>query len=116
MNNPGLRLLQVAALSSAIALGSAAASAQSLGGGGTGSDEWTTETVKASDPFGKIDIIGAGTTAMSVANWVSSRSPSEKAELTGRCNVINHPANAALYEPNTRNFCRNYVAAQYTKR
>jgi|SRR6185295_5875951 len=116
MNDVGPRLLQIVAISSAIALGSAAATAQSVGGGGTGSQEWTTETVKASDPFGKIDIIGAGTTPMSVANWVSSRSPAEKAELTSRCNVINHPANAALYEPNTRNFCRNYVAALYTKR
>jgi len=113
MNKFGLRLLQIVAVSSAIALGSAAATAQDFGSNGT---EWNTKTVSTSDPFGKIDIIGAGTTVMSVANWISSRSTAEKAELTGRCNVINHPANAPLYEPNTRNFCRNYVAVQNGKR
>src|SRR6266850_2581516 len=45
MNHVGRRLLQVAAISLPIALGSAVATAQ---GGGTGSQEWSTDTVSAS--------------------------------------------------------------------
>jgi hypothetical protein len=147
MNNLGRHVLQVASISLAIALGSAAAVAQGVvpntpttgqtgtATGGTGGRvggtvgtgvtaaapvntnpvyaNWTAETVSPSQPFGAIDIATAGTTPTAV--WVNNRTFAERAELTGRCNVINNQANANRYDTNAKTFCRNYMTAQNTK-
>ena len=145
MNNVRRRVLQVASISLAIALGSVVAAAQGVipntpttgqtgtasggaggrvGGtvGGAGATataqaypNWTAETVSPSQPFGAIDTVPAGTTPTAVAVWVNGRTPAERAELTGRCNVINNQANASRYDTNAKNFCRNYTTAQNTR-
>jgi hypothetical protein len=143
MNNVGRRVLQVASISLAMALGSAVAVAQGVipntpttgqtgtASGGTGGrvggtvggagatataqayPNWTAATVSPSQPFGAIDIATAGTTPTAV--WVNERTPAERVELTGRCNVINNQANANRYDTNAKTFCRNYMTAQNTK-
>jgi len=70
---------------------------------------WTADNVTAARPFGDINIQAAGTTTESVRTWVQGRSPAERAELSGRCNVITNPANSSRYDMQTQQFCRNYM-------
>ena len=72
---------------------------------------WTADNVTAAQPFGNIDISGAGTSLDSVQTWSQGRSASEKSELSGRCGIINNPANAARYSDSAVQFCRNYLTA-----
>jgi hypothetical protein len=72
---------------------------------------WTTNNVTAARPFGTIDVSAAGSTTDSVRIWSQGRTASERSELSGRCGVINAPANASLYPANAQQFCRNYLTA-----
>jgi len=78
----------------------------------TGSTNWTADNVSATMPFGSIDVGAAGTTPGSVGTWVNSRSAAEKAELTGRCNVITNRTYANRYPASAEAFCRNFQTAQ----
>ena len=75
------------------------------------SGPWTTDNVAAARPFGNIDVSGAGTSTDSVRTWTQGRSASERSELSGRCSIINNPANSARYPANAQRFCRDYVTA-----
>jgi len=75
---------------------------------------WSADTVTAAQPFGTMDITPAGSTPSSVGTWVNSRTPAEKAELSGRCSVINDAVNASRYSAEAQAFCRNMVTAQNT--
>lgn len=70
---------------------------------------WTADNVTAARPFGDINIQAAGNTDQSVRTWAQGRSASERAELSGRCAVINNPANSARYAADARQFCTRYV-------
>jgi len=72
---------------------------------------WTADNVTAARPFGNIDVSRAGTSTASVRTWYQARTPHERNELTGRCGVINNPANSARYPANAQQFCRNYLTA-----
>jgi hypothetical protein len=88
----------------------AAAGAQK-GAGATApsSGPWTADNVTAARPFGNINVSAAGNTTESVRTWVQGRSASERAELSGRCQVITSSANASRYPADAQQFCRNYM-------
>jgi hypothetical protein len=69
---------------------------------------WTADNVTAARPFGDINIQAAGNTNESVRTWAQGRSASERAELSGRCAVINSPANAARYAADAKQFCTRF--------
>jgi hypothetical protein len=70
---------------------------------------WTADNVTAARPFGDINVQAAGTTNDSVRTWAQGRSAPERAELSGRCAVINNPANSARYSADARQFCNRYM-------
>jgi len=70
---------------------------------------WTADNVTAARPFGDINVNAAGTTQQSVMVWVQQRTPAERAELTGRCQVITNANNASRYPADAMQFCRNYM-------
>ena len=72
---------------------------------------WTADNVTAARPFGNIDVSGAGTSTDSVRTWSQARTASERSELSGRCGIINNPANSARYPANAQQFCRSYLTA-----
>jgi len=92
----------LAALTSADALAQRANNVPSAG-------PWTANNVTATRPFGSIDVSRAGSSAESVRTWSQGRSATERAELTGRCDVITTPANSGRYRPGDLQFCRNYM-------
>ena len=71
---------------------------------------WTTENVTAEQPFGNIDVSRAGKTTAQVRTWAQTRTPMERNELSGRCQVIDDPANGSRYPANALEFCRTYIA------
>jgi hypothetical protein len=71
---------------------------------------WTTENVSAEQPFGNIDVSRAGKTTAQVRTWSRGRTPMERNELTGRCGVIDDPANSSRYPADAQEFCRTYIA------
>ena len=75
---------------------------------------WTTNNVTAARPFGTIDVSRAGTSTESVRTWSQGRTAAERSELSGRCGVINNPANSARYPANAQQFCRNFLTASAT--
>jgi hypothetical protein len=79
-----------------------------------GPGPWTTNNVTAAQPFGTIDVSGAGSSTDSVRIWSQGRTASERNELSGRCGIINAPANASRYPANAQQFCRNYLTASAT--
>jgi hypothetical protein len=85
------------------------ASTQSKAGASAASQgPWTADNVTAARPFGEINIQAAGTTDASVRTWAQARTPAERAELNGRCAVINNPANSARYQADAKQFCTRY--------
>ena len=76
------------------------------------SDPWTTTNVPAERPFGNIDVSRAGTTTAQVRTWAQGRTPMERDELSGRCQVISDQANGSRYPANAQAFCRTYDAMQ----
>jgi hypothetical protein len=75
-------------------------------------DPWTTDNVPADRPFGNIDVSRAGATTAQVRTWAQTRTPMERNELSGRCDVISNPANSSRYPANAQAFCRTYIAMQ----
>lgn len=73
---------------------------------------WTTENVSAEQPFGAIDVSDAGKTTAQVRTWAQGRTPMERNELSGRCQVIDDPANSSRYPANAQEFCSTYSAMQ----
>jgi hypothetical protein len=73
---------------------------------------WTTENVTAAQPFGNIDVSGAGKTTAQVRTWAQGRTPMERNELSGRCGVVGDPANSSRYPANAQEFCSTYTAMQ----
>ncbi len=73
------------------------------------SGPWTANNVTAARPFGNINISAAGTTEQSVMAWAQQRTPAERAELSGRCEVITNASNASRYPADAQQFCRNYM-------
>jgi hypothetical protein len=73
---------------------------------------WTTENVTQEQPFGNIDVSRAGNTTAQVRTWAQGRTPMERNELSGRCQVIDDPANSSRYPENAQEFCRTYTAMQ----
>lgn len=73
-------------------------------------EPWTTDNVSAERPFGNIDVSRAGTTTAQVRTWAQTRTPMERNELSGRCDIIADPANSARYPANAQEFCRTYIA------
>jgi len=82
---------------------------KSSGANAPSSGPWTADNVTAARPFGDININAAGTTQQSVMVWVQQRTPAERAELTGRCQVITNASNASHYTADAQQFCRNYM-------
>ena len=78
--------------------------------GAPSSGPWTADNVTAARPFGDISVAAAGNTNDSVRTWSQGRSASERAELSGRCGVINSPANAARYPADAKQFCSTYMS------
>jgi hypothetical protein len=91
--------------------GSAGAQSTTKGAGATApsAGPWTANNVAAARPFGDINVSAAGNTTESVRTWVQGRSATERAELSGRCQVITSSANAARYPADAQQFCRNYM-------
>jgi hypothetical protein len=87
---------------SAGATGKAGASTASQG-------PWSANNVTAARPFGDISIEAAGTTNESVRTWAQSKSASERAEISGRCEVITDASNSSRYPMNAQAFCRTYM-------
>jgi hypothetical protein len=75
-------------------------------------EPFTPESVAPARPFGNIDISRAGTTTAQVRTWAQGRTPMERNELSGRCQVISDPANSSRYPSNAQEFCRTYSAMQ----
>ena len=73
------------------------------------SGPWTADNVTAARPFGNINVTAAGNSTESVRTWVQGRSAAERAELSGRCQVITSSANASKYPADAQQFCRNYM-------
>jgi hypothetical protein len=73
------------------------------------SGPWTANNVTAARPFGDINVSAAGNTTDSMRTWAQGRSASERAELSGRCQVISNSANASRYPADAQQFCRNYM-------
>ena len=73
---------------------------------------WTTENVSAEQPFGNIDVSRAGRSTAQVRTWAQGRTPMERNELSGRCQVIDDPANSSRYPANAQEFCSTYTAMQ----
>jgi hypothetical protein len=73
---------------------------------------WTTENEPAEQPFGTINVSDAGKTTAQVRTWAQGRTPMERNELSGRCQVIDDPANSSRYPANAREFCSTYTAMQ----
>ena len=73
------------------------------------SGPWTANNVTAARPFGDINVSAAGNTTASMRTWAQGRSASERAELSGRCEVISNSANASRYPADAQQFCRNYM-------
>ena len=73
---------------------------------------WTTENVSPEQPFGTIDVSDAGKTTAQVRTWAQGRTPMERNELSGRCQVIDDPANSSRYPANAVEFCSTYTAMQ----
>lgn len=73
------------------------------------SGPWTSDNVTAERPFGSINIDAAGNTSESMRTWAQTRSPAERAELSGRCGIIANPSNASRYTADTQRFCRDYM-------
>jgi hypothetical protein len=82
---------------------------KSAGATAPSSGPWTANNVTAARPFGDINVSAAGNTTESVRTWVQGRSASERAELSGRCQVISSSANASRYPADAQQFCRNYM-------
>ena len=110
------RLIGIAGVGLLVALASAGAFAQRAGPPGTSSGPWTANNVTAARPFGSIDVSRAGASAESVRTWSQGRSATERAELTGRCEFITTPANAARYGAGDQQFCRNYMMVGSARR
>jgi hypothetical protein len=89
----------------------AAGSQATTKGAGTmpSSGPWTADNVTAARPFGNINVSAAGNTTESVRTWVQGRSATERAELSGRCQVITSSTNASRYPADAQQFCRNYM-------
>jgi hypothetical protein len=105
-------LIEIAGVGLLVALTSADALAQRSnvpGATGPSAGPWTANNVTAARPFGSIDVSRAGSSAESVRTWSQGRSGTERAELTGRCEVITTPANAGRYRAGDLQFCRNYM-------
>lgn len=94
------------------AAGAVKSGAEAAASAVTGSANWTAENVSAAMPFGSIDVGAAGTTPNSVGTWVNGRSDAEKAELTGRCNIITNRTYSSRYPASAATFCRNLQTAQ----
>jgi hypothetical protein len=75
-------------------------------------EPWTVENITPAQPFGNVDISRAGTTTAQVRTWAQGRTPMERNELSGRCQVISDPANSSRYPANAQEFCRTYSAMQ----
>ena len=73
-------------------------------------EPFTPQNVSSERPFGNIDVSRAGTTTAQVRTWAQTRTPMERNELSGRCDVIVDPANSARYPANAQEFCRTYIA------
>ena len=73
------------------------------------SGPWTADNVTAARPFGSIDITPAGTTSQSVSAWAQQRTPAERAELTGRCEIITNAQNSSRFMADAVAFCRSYM-------
>ena len=113
------RLIGIAGGGVLVALASAEAIAQraNVPGASTPSaGPWTANNVTAARPFGSIDVSRAGASAESVRTWSQGRSATERAELTGRCEFITTPANAARYRAGDQQFCRNYMMVGSARR
>ena len=113
------RLIGTAGVGLLVALASAEALAQraNVPGASTPSaGPWTANNVTAARPFGSIDVSRAGASAESVRTWSQGRSATERAELTGRCEFITTPANAARYRAGDQQFCRNYMMVGSARR
>ena len=91
--------------------GPAGAQSTTKGAGATApsAGPWTADNVTAARPFGDINVSAAGNTTESMRTWVQGRSASERAELSGRCQVITNTANASRYPADAQQFCRNYM-------
>jgi len=106
---------RVAAAPAGAAGNAAAGAANAAGNAAVGAaTQWSAETVTAAQSFGTMDITSAGSTPSSVGTWVNGRSAAEKAELSGRCSVINSAANSSRYSAEAQAFCRNLQTAQNT--
>ena len=113
------RLTVIAGVGLLFALASADAFAQRAGPPGASAPSagpWTANNVTAARPFGGIDVSRAGSSAESVRTWSQGRSGTERAELTGRCEFITTPANAARYGAGDQQFCRNYMMVGSARR
>jgi hypothetical protein len=88
--------------------GESALSARPNGGGDHGN--WSSSNVPTAKPFGTIDVTGAGTTSQSVGTWMRGRTEAERAELIGRCGVINAQGSNG-YPNQAQQFCRNYTSS-----
>ena len=113
------RLIGIAGVGLFVALASADAFAQRAGPPGASTPStgpWTANNVTATRPFGGIDVSRAGASAESVRTWSQGRSATERAELTGRCEFITTPANAARYRAGDQQFCRNYMMVGSARR
>ena len=75
-------------------------------------EPWTPDNVPPARPFGNIDVSRAGTTTAQVRTWAQGRTPMERNELSGRCQVISDPANSQRYPANAQAFCSTYSAMQ----
>ncbi len=113
------RLIEIAGVGLLVALVSADAFAQRAnvpGAPAPSAGPWTANNVTATRPFGSIDVSRAGASAESVRTWSQGRSGTERAELTGRCEFITTPANAARYRAGDQQFCRNYMTVGSARR
>ena len=70
---------------------------------------WTSDNVTAARPFGELNITAAGTTNQSVSSWAQQRTPAERAEIMGRCEVITNAQNSSRFMPDAVAFCRTYM-------
>ena len=112
------RLIEIASVGLLVAFASSDALAQggATGRAGASSGPWTANNVTAARPFGTIDVSRAGSSAESVRTWSQGRSATERTELTGRCEFITTPANAARYGAGDQQFCRNYMTVGSARR
>ena len=113
------RLIGIAGVGLLVALASAEAFAQRANvprAATPSAGPWTANNVTAARPFGSIDVSRAGASAESVRTWSQGRSATERAELTGRCEFITTPANAARYRAGDQQFCRNYMMVGSARR